>query len=1716
MRKDKLIVRGLACLLCLAMVAGFLPAGLLSVPVTVSAVENTTTNLVQNGDFEASDTEVTHWTGGPKSVAVGKGRDGSNALYIDDRTDGSNLEIKSEYIAVEEGVTYDFSAWAKLNDEFEGTTETVDAYVFWRDASDQSKGYIQVAFDAGEDWTQSTKSVTAPEGAVWAYLRLNVHKAPTLSAYVDDIVLSKAAVQYALTDEFELFNNGNAKEGPKGWVDSDPYNKTAVICEKNKYQGSYSLFFNEKNTWAKSPEFKVSAGYAYTVDFVAQKAQNNAVRTGYLEVVFLNADGDEIKTKEAKVGLYFGAWTQETVIAVAPEGAVKAYLLFGLESKLGAYGIDHLTVTKSDETATEDVETTDPSDEELNKIPVGITNGDFEKDLENWSAPASAEIVTEGAYAGKSVKLSTEGTALTLEQEIGVIPTKAYKLSVKAKRLSGTDVGYIGLWFYDENGATTPVGTAFTIQIANTDEWKEYTLIQAIPDDAVTVSVQLGNHSTKTMTYLIDEVKLEPYTGPDDQINLALPSGSGSSGPVELVDPNNLNFSFEELDKNGFPTVWRLGYSGIGSLKVVQPGDAPHGKNVLQVSKKDGYYNGSVRSGRIAVEPGKTYNVKVMGRSVDMEGKMPYVSLFMYDANGKAIGDASYSVAMQGSDQWKMYTILSVAPENAASMEMQVWYGSGAKQGSAQIDALVLGESEVVMEEPYVPTEYTYPTVDELLASVTDEYPRIYFTAEEAKQIKLRRFNTLKTKYGWTWNKQYEDLLALCEGYMEQTQVRVTSNTGKYVIIDISSGLLDPSSSEAKQIFMAVSYDDNGKLMDEPYVPFGGTYIERICEMLRYWSLAYIMTGKAMYAEHAISYAEQMCDWVGWGDYNWLTANGLCADACNAWAMNGIVTVFDMCHDKMTDAQIAKFKRAIIDKGLEPLSRRIDVMDTLNGNMMMVGAILSGSAAILDKNNAEEIYPYLCKGLLATHNALDIYAYSGNTEGHYYTDFGLETFITGLGHMYRATKMEGLIDHYFFTDILPYWTVMWAASNNGHHPSYSDSSYKAYMKLPMAVLSKLTSNSLIDGFLINAGGTGDVFNDLAYLNPEPNPTYLTDYAGVIEVLGYGALRTGFADDDMMLTLKANNSQMGHNHYDQNSIQLNLGGNWLIQDPGSGSYYKSDRSFWTHSGHSTILVDDMAQQILGYGSTELVFNNNLYSYIKGSAPDAYGSDFDSKMLTKFDRHAIQINHEDKPYYVIIDDLAAPKDRVYTWQMYNGARQQVAVDGEDLPPLGSADGNSVTMPLAKNILNLNFIDSDKLKIEDKLYTSSGEGAGAAVTASTAASKAHQFMTVISTDTNINANYISFAGILNGQRFTSPDHIVEGEISWDSSMPLGQECVKPTTLHTMDSVFFRGNKVGDWIEIPFTIEETGDYEFSLWIGISDGACTTKISLDGTELETVDCSGIGTPPQEHKYGEMHLEAGEHKIRYEIADKGYHEAYEPGWYLVYAVGIDLMRVGVEVPETKDLVVTEVIDNEQTLAGMINYIDNKYDFLMWNRTEGAVTAGALNTDGQQASVLGLVDGKVTEGFAVTGATTMTYDGKVLFLAEKKVDIVASNTGWQVIADEAQTVQLTAIAPELDYVVTVNGEAVDARIENGILTVALAEGENAIVVDVDEPEPTDPTKPTEPDESEPEPTEPTENKGGDATVWIIIGVIAALVLAGAAVGIVLFVKKRKGTDAPAAE
>ncbi len=923
----------------------------------------------------------------------------------------------------------------------------------------------------------------------------------------------------------------------------------------------------------------------------------------------------------------------------------------------------------------------------------------------------------------------------------------------------------------------------------------------------------------------------------------------------------------------------------------------------------------------------------MIDRSVEPSaGWNPNFTAFVmwYNKEGKL--DAK-SISVKPKDQWQEFSMDVTIPDYATGAAIRLYISAGKNMGCFVDDISLVktgGPDGPVVQPPETTTpslpplgpvndptipNYTQPTVpkDYIAPTVTDfpdQHPCLYFNTDELAEMKKLTKDPTKTVYGFSWKGQLDNLLCMAQNYLIETTVRQNSNYGTSVSFEVYPHLKDPNDPSYRPMYIQASTSSNGTLVEKPYLGFGCLLTGSMKTRMETLSLAYALTGDTMYSDLAIRYAVEMSQWKWWGDWNWLYTytNGVwTADACCAWATQGVAAVYDLCYDQLTQDEKKIIETAIIEKGLKPVSNAVDAKSMTNGNMMYIGGLLTGCAAIINEDNYAQLKPYVDLALYCVETAYDNYAYSGNTEGHYYTSFGLEYFLPGVAHMYRATELDVLFDHPLMSDMLPYWTVQFSASGTMTHPNYSDANVSSYMKLPMAIISKNVGDGLAGYFMTKAGGLGSAWLNLVYLDPTPAVEMPTDYVSVVDPIGYGGLRTGFASGDMLLTLLANNSQMGHNHWDQNSIQLAIGGTWLLKDPGVGSYYYKNRTFWQKTGHSTILVNGSSQTVKGMGSMQKVFDNQSYGYIIGSAPRAYGSG----VLTRFDRHAIQINHKEKAYYILIDDLASSKNNTYGWQMYNGDRDVFSVDGVAVGSGSSSYGNNVTMTVSGHQVNLTFVDNDKLSISDQLHYGKDEDnkqflAGHTLVATSAATKAHQFMVVLSIDNAVK-----------------------------------------------------------------------------------------------------------------------------------------------------------------------VAEKYDTTDVLAAVINYAGELEDFVLFNRTNGRVTAGALNTDAQQASLLGMGGDAICEGYAATRATMLSYNGEILFNCQTPLNIVADTKGWTVDSASSQIVRL--YIGEGDYDVFINGKNSEAEISNGMATFVITSGTSEIVLkDAVHNEPTEPSVPEQPTEpSVPEqPTEPS--------------------------------------------
>ena len=1306
-------------------------------------------------------------------------------------------------------------------------------------------------------------------------------------------------------------------------------------------------------------------------------------------------------------------------------GATVSYLIDNITLKINGEVVKSIKVEESEEPAATEPAATEPTVPLDPSIATELQNGNFEAsdtEITNWYAgkynvtPILA--AGEGREGSNAIKFINQGAGLTefYSDKFVVDASKTYELAVwtRLDAAVAPDTRFnVHVFWYAADGAL--IDATGVPSINSTNEWSRHSASVTPLEGAVYAAIRFYVSNNGTLVAYVDDVT---FTVAD----------SAPSTPADPLDPN---FSFEQLNATGAPVNWRV----TGGYSIQKPEDAPLGTNVLQLKA-----TGSAelaRSQSFTVEPGKTYQLKLMAKSI--ENAVGFIGIYMTDENGVYIRNACIVSALDGTKTWKIYSVMALAPKEAVSMHIELWCPTGS-QGVAQFDRIVLGEYEADLAEPWVPEPYDPPTIEDL--TIDTEHPRLFLNAEELATLKTYLDDDEKNIYGTSWKGEFDSLIRQAEAYLVETQMMVAASGGPTILMDAYPVLRDPNDDYYDPIYIEASTKD-GQLVEYPHLGYGSLFTGYVQGRMETLALAYLLTGDTRYSDRAISYALQMCDWEWWGDKYWLDtyAPGAKVDASAAWSTQGIAAVYDMCYDELTEEQRAKIETGIIEKGLEWL--QYGPTDSIaNAHLMIIGGMLTGIAVIINEDNAEQLKPYIDHALTATSNAFGQYAYSGNTEGHYYTGYGLNYFLPGVVHFYRATGLAEFVEHPFLSETLPYWTVMFAAPGTFAHPNYGDGAFAVQMRYPMALISKMMNHPLANYFLVETGTIGSAFLNLIYLNPDPKYTEPENLVAVVDPIGYGVLRTGFADDDLMLTIKANNSILGHNHYDQNAIFFNVAGSNLIADAGHGSYFLADRSFYTMKSHSTILVDGNPQATMGTASTKLVFDSKLYGYIIGSAPNAYGADFDDQILKKFDRHAIQFNHEERAYYIVIDDLLSSKERIYSWQMYNGDRVGFEVDGEMVPELTTVKGNNVSMALGGNELKLSFVDKDGLDMADKIYNE-----GYTFVASSAATKAHQFMTVISSDTLLGKDYIDFASKLSGTSY-DVERNKEGEICWKTSYPAGRDIVKSNSIGTMSTLFFRGGAEGDYIKIPFEIEEDGVYDLTLILGISSGCCQIKTYIDDVSVsEATDCSGLPEASKNIKHKGLELKAGLHYATYEVAGPGLAPDYVPNYFLINIAGMILDKTDIQsANETDEVVVKETYDDENALGALINYAGNLCDLVMFNRTDALVAAGKLSTDGQQASVLGLDNGKITEGFAATKATTLVYDETVLFEAEKALNIVADAEGWHIDTAEAQTVKLNIGAGEL-ISVTVNGEKTDATYENGMITVALDAGQNEVAVDV---------------------------------------------------------------------
>ena len=529
------------------------------------------------------------------------------------------------------------------------------------------------------------------------------------------------------------------------------------------------------------------------------------------------------------------------------------------------------------------------------------------------------------------------------------------------------------------------------------------------------------------------------------------------------------------------------------------------------------------------------------------------------------------------------------------------------------------------------------PQTDIAPAKITPSpHPRLFLTQEELGRLRaLLRGDPPRELAGL-----YGQLLAVADKCFEEQEIVVYS--GRY------KTSLPPA--------VPRRHEDNF-----PYWTGLSRAIEARIEAL---ATAHLLTGERRYADLCKSWTLALCDWPQWTDPDY-ASQPACLDTghfCHAAAF-----AYDFCYDALSEDERATIRDALLQKGAEAVAQAgkkgwARTMGWPNGFAVVMGGMgIAGIATLGDDERAERYVQYARRRLWEFLGARD--RDGGYVEGLTYGGYAMS-----LTMPFAATlALHG-------DDLLaghPYVAKTLRLASYCLHPSsatsvnFCDASYGTRAYNPIAAWRARHGDGLGQWYLRHNEGLSELWRytpPLAVLwhplGVEAQSPGNWPPAAHYRDIGWVILRSGFGADDFVFAMRSG-YHGSHCQLDQNSFMLNVGGHWLLQDPGYGRT--------ATELHSTLIVNGKGQAASG-GRIEAFGQVGDVLYVAGDAAPCYDA------LDRFTRHVIMV---DESYLVVLDELVPAEGAVSVEsQLVTGVEEPEIVDGR-IVRLGDEAGCEVVL-------------------------------------------------------------------------------------------------------------------------------------------------------------------------------------------------------------------------------------------------------------------------------------------------------------------------------------------------------------------------------------------------------------------------------------------------------
>jgi len=697
---------------------------------------------------------------------------------------------------------------------------------------------------------------------------------------------------------------------------------------------------------------------------------------------------------------------------------------------------------------------------------------------------------------------------------------------------------------------------------------------------------------------------------------------------------------------------------------------ASDGKSALKLTSTAEYSGFGFRSAPVPVTPGKKYIVSADSFSDKGEGQI-YIEFWN---NNERLSPVTIVTFCDSS--WETIETEAVALGGAQYMTLLI-YMHGDNDGTSYFDNIKIFESD---EPPakYISDTDKYYDPEKKIPLVEKNFPKLYFVPSEKEAIIARKDDATQNYAGCCNKDITESIIKSADAIVEETYF-VCSYYGDHKI-RFDYPLTQPD------------YIPNPpKFISKSRYPYWTGMSATIRNKLQCLATAYLLTNEDKYAEKATSMCLSLSEWTSWSDPTYGNGNA-CLDS--GYFTFGVCMVYDFLYDRFTDEEREKIKDGIYRNGLIKPLKEWKIGTDHNIQVVLTCGIALAACALHGEypETGDAINKALSYFSWFLDKRLTSYCHEGNT----YTTLAMEYIMTAANAINNVTGERSVFDHKFISDILFKWMIAGGESTKGHFAPISDGSTSVGFFITASALYKATKNPYAGYYLMRSKVFSRSLEGLIYGVSDIDEASPEDIQSIyLETIGWGCMRTGWNEDDTTFVFTSSLSNLGHNHYDNNSFVIAKNDEWIATDPGYQDYSQgNNRVYTTKIGHSTIYVDGEAQNTLGASLIKDHLSGKNFSYMTGSAEKAYRK----PKLSKFDRSFVMINHN-SPYFIVKDHIASPEEHEFTWRINCATSEKFKANGIESDINTEFTGHTFEADAKKTSMRVSF--ASDMPLDFKYY-------------------------------------------------------------------------------------------------------------------------------------------------------------------------------------------------------------------------------------------------------------------------------------------------------------------------------------------------------------------------------------------------------------------------------